>query len=73
MTRYLRQITLPELGEDGQAKLRDSSVLIVGAGGLGSPTSIYLAAAGVGRIGLVEARPLQQPDDQYRAEAASRR
>ena len=52
--RYQRQITLPELGLEGQAKLGRSSVLIIGAGGLGSPTSIYLAAAGVGRIGLVD-------------------
>jgi adenylyltransferase/sulfurtransferase len=52
--RYQRQITLPELGEVGQRKLLDGSVLVVGAGGLGSPTSIYLAAAGVGRIGLVD-------------------
>jgi molybdopterin/thiamine biosynthesis adenylyltransferase/rhodanese-related sulfurtransferase len=52
--RYQRQITLPELGEAGQRKLGDGSVLVVGAGGLGSPTSIYLAAAGVGRIGLVD-------------------
>ncbi len=52
--RYQRQITLPEIGEAGQRKLRDASVLVVGAGGLGSPTSIYLAAAGVGRIGLVD-------------------
>jgi adenylyltransferase/sulfurtransferase len=54
VTRYQRQITLPEIGEAGQAKLNAASVLIVGAGGLGSPTSIYLAAAGVGRIGLVD-------------------
>ena len=54
MNRYARQITLPEIGEAGQQKLRDASVLIVGAGGLGSPTSLYLAAAGVGRIGLVD-------------------
>src|SRR5687767_1400797 len=52
--RYTRQTTLPEIGEAGQRKLLESSVLIVGAGGLGSPTSIYLAAAGVGRIGLVD-------------------
>ncbi|MGZ8868567.1 MAG: HesA/MoeB/ThiF family protein, partial [Thermoanaerobaculia bacterium] len=52
--RYQRQITLPEIGEHGQRKLGKASVLIVGAGGLGSPTSIYLAAAGVGRIGLVD-------------------
>ncbi len=54
MNRYTRQVTLPEIGEAGQRKLLQSSVLIVGAGGLGSPTSIYLAAAGVGRIGLVD-------------------
>src|SRR5258706_10485866 len=52
--RYARQITLPELGEAGQRKLGTSSVLIVGVGGLGSPAAIYLAAAGVGRIGLVD-------------------
>ena len=52
--RYQRQITLPELGEAGQRKLGNGSVLIVGAGGLGSPAAIYLAAAGVGRIGLVD-------------------
>ncbi|MEO8383221.1 MAG: molybdopterin-synthase adenylyltransferase MoeB [Acidobacteriota bacterium] len=54
MSRYQRQITLPELGEAGQAKLLGASVLVIGAGGLGSPASIYLAAAGVGRIGLVD-------------------
>jgi adenylyltransferase/sulfurtransferase len=52
--RYTRQITLPEIGEAGQERLRRGSVLIVGAGGLGSPAAIYLAAAGVGRIGLVD-------------------
>ena len=52
--RYTRQTTLPEIGDAGQRKLLESSVLIVGAGGLGSPTSIYLAAAGVGRIGLAD-------------------
>jgi adenylyltransferase/sulfurtransferase len=54
MSRYARQITLPELGPHGQEALRRGSVLIVGAGGLGSPAAIYLAAAGVGRIGLVD-------------------
>lgn len=53
--RYHRQLILPELGVKGQHRLRAASVLIVGAGGLGSPAAIYLAAAGVGRIGIVDA------------------
>lgn len=52
--RYSRHILLQDVGGTGQAKLRDASVLIVGAGGLGSPLLLYLAAAGVGRIGLVD-------------------
>jgi molybdopterin/thiamine biosynthesis adenylyltransferase/rhodanese-related sulfurtransferase len=52
--RYSRHLILPEIGEAGQEKLKAASVLIVGAGGLGSPVSLYLAAAGVGRIGLVD-------------------
>jgi molybdopterin/thiamine biosynthesis adenylyltransferase len=52
--RYARQIVLPEIGPQGQAKLLGSSVLVVGAGGLGSPVLYYLAAAGVGRLGVVD-------------------
>ncbi len=52
--RYVRHITLPGVGRDGQAKLKNARVLIIGAGGLGSPVSLYLAAAGVGTIGLVD-------------------
>ena len=52
--RYARHLTLPQFGEEGQEKLKRSSALIVGAGGLGSPVSMYLAAAGVGRIGIVD-------------------
>lgn len=52
--RYSRHLLLPEVGLGGQRKLKAASVLIVGAGGLGSPVSIYLAAAGVGRIGIVD-------------------
>ncbi len=52
--RYSRHIMLPEVGELGQGKLLDAKVLCIGAGGLGSPSSLYLAAAGVGTIGLVD-------------------
>jgi sulfur-carrier protein adenylyltransferase/sulfurtransferase len=54
LLRYSRHILLPEVGLAGQKRLRDAKVLLVGAGGLGAPTSLYLAAAGVGRIGLVD-------------------
>ena len=52
--RYHKQIMLPEIGIEGQKKLRNASVLVVGAGGLGCPVLIYLAAAGTGRIGITE-------------------
>jgi adenylyltransferase/sulfurtransferase len=52
--RYARHLVLPEIGAGGQEKLKASSVLVIGAGGLGSPVSMYLAAAGVGRIGLAD-------------------
>lgn len=52
--RYSRHILLPEIGEQGQMKLLESRVLIVGAGGLGSPAALYLAAAGVGTVGIVD-------------------
>jgi len=52
--RYSRQLVLPEMGPRGQARLKGSSALVVGAGGLGIPASVYLAAAGVGRIGVVD-------------------
>jgi sulfur-carrier protein adenylyltransferase/sulfurtransferase len=54
-TRYSRHILIPEIGEEGQLKLLDSRILLIGAGGLGSPASLYLAAAGIGRIGIVDA------------------
>jgi molybdopterin/thiamine biosynthesis adenylyltransferase/rhodanese-related sulfurtransferase len=52
--RYSRHLLLPEVGQDGQKRLKAASVLLVGAGGLGSPAALYLAAAGIGRIGLVD-------------------
>ncbi|MEK6756266.1 MAG: molybdopterin-synthase adenylyltransferase MoeB [Bacteroidota bacterium] len=52
--RYGRHLIMPEVGLEGQQKLRASSMLLIGAGGLGSPAALYLAAAGVGRIGIVD-------------------
>jgi molybdopterin/thiamine biosynthesis adenylyltransferase/rhodanese-related sulfurtransferase len=52
--RYSRHFLLPEIGEEGQQKLLDAKVLLLGAGGLGSPTALYLAAAGVGTLGIVD-------------------
>lgn len=53
--RYDRQIILPQIGSEGQRKLKNSKVLIVGAGGLGSPAALYLAGAGIGKIGIIDA------------------
>ncbi|HLW66113.1 MAG TPA: molybdopterin-synthase adenylyltransferase MoeB [Gemmataceae bacterium] len=52
--RYSRHLIMPEVGVDGQKRLKAASVLLIGAGGLGSPLGLYLAAAGIGRIGLVD-------------------
>ena len=54
LARYARHLVMPEVTIDGQRRLKGSSVLLVGAGGLGSPAALYLAAAGVGRIGIVD-------------------
>src|SRR5436305_7117716 len=53
--RYSRHLLIPEVGEEGQYKLLDSRVLLIGAGGLGSPAAYYLAAAGVGTLGIIDA------------------
>jgi molybdopterin/thiamine biosynthesis adenylyltransferase/rhodanese-related sulfurtransferase len=52
--RYSRHLLIPEVGEEGQLRLLDSRILLIGAGGLGSPASLYLAAAGVGTLGIVD-------------------
>lgn len=52
--RYCRQIILPEIGLEGQQKLKNSKVLVVGAGGLGSPCLMYLSGAGIGEIGIID-------------------
>jgi len=52
--RYSRHLLIPEVGEHGQRKLLETSILLIGAGGLGSPSALYLAAAGIGRIGIVD-------------------
>src|SRR5262252_5503577 len=54
LRRYSRHLSLPEVGLEGQKKIRSTSVLCIGAGGLGSPVALYLAAAGIGRLGIVD-------------------
>ncbi|HLE24337.1 MAG TPA: HesA/MoeB/ThiF family protein, partial [Thermodesulfobacteriota bacterium] len=54
ISRYSRHLIMPEVGVEGQEKLVSSSVLCIGAGGLGSPLALYLGAAGIGRLGIVD-------------------
>src|SRR6266436_248410 len=80
--RYSRHLLVPEVGEQGQFKLLDSRVLLIGAGGLGSPAAYYLAAAGVGTIGIIDSDVVEESNlqrqiihnlkrvGQYKAESA---
>lgn len=54
MTRYSRHLIIPDVGVIGQKRLKNAKVLVIGAGGLGSPTLLYLAAAGVGTLGIID-------------------
>jgi adenylyltransferase/sulfurtransferase len=54
VARYSRHLIIPDLGVDGQKRLKNARVLVIGAGGLGAPALLYLAAAGVGTIGIVD-------------------
>src|ERR1035437_8384985 len=65
--RYSRHLILPEVGLAGQKKIKAASVLCIGAGGLGSPIAMYLAAAGVGRLGLVDFDTVDAPSLQRQA------
>jgi molybdopterin/thiamine biosynthesis adenylyltransferase/rhodanese-related sulfurtransferase len=60
MHRYSRHVLIPEVGEEGQLKLLDARVLLIGAGGLGSPSALYLAAAGVGTLGIVDSDVVEE-------------
>jgi molybdopterin/thiamine biosynthesis adenylyltransferase len=60
MHRYSRHVLVPEVGETGQLRLLDAKVLLVGAGGLGSPTALYLAAAGIGTLGIIDSDVVEE-------------
>ena len=70
--RYSRHILLQDVGLEGQEKLLNAKVLIIGAGGLGSPVALYLAAAGVGHIGIVDADVVDLSNLQRQATTATK-
>jgi len=71
--RYSRHLIMPEVGMDGQLKLKNSKVLLIGTGGLGAPLGLYLAAAGVGRLGLVDFDVVDFTNLQRQSRLAQRR
>ena len=71
--RYSRHLILPEFGMEGQRRLKNGSVLLIGAGGLGSPLALYLAAAGVGHIGLVDFDVVDESNSRARVKNAPSR
>src|SRR5947199_9938235 len=62
VARYSRHLVIPDLGVDGQKRLKNARVLVIGAAGLGAPTLLYLAAAGVGTIGMVDDDGVGEPN-----------
>ena len=71
LERYSRHIILEDVGIEGQEKILNSKVLIIGAGGLGSPVALYLAAAGVGEIGIVDGDVVDLAMEYWVAETAA--
>ena len=71
-TRYSRHLLIPEIGEEGQLKLLDARILLIGAGGLGSPASLYLAAAGIGTLGIIDADIVDETNLQRQIVALAR-
>ena len=72
INRYKRHLILPEVGPEGQMKLLNAKVLCIGAGGLGCPISLYLAAAGVGTIGLADVDVVSPSNLQHKSSSASK-